>query len=208
MAIKVKVCGLKYPDNIAAVCSLDVDFIGFIFYDKSKRYVGHASKQYIGSLKQPIKVGVFVNADLTEICTKIDEFNLNMIQLHGNESPEFCKQLSRQTNLPLIKAFGIDHGFDWSILNPYTGIIDYFLFDTKSSSYGGTGVTFDWSQLNQYKLEDPYFLSGGLDADNIQQALAINDPRLYALDLNSKFEIEPGLKDINLLTHSINSIIK
>lgn len=208
MAVKIKVCGMKYPDNIVAVTALAIDYIGFIFYEKSKRFVGNANQEYIKGLKAVIKVGVFVNASLTEIYHKIDEFNLNAVQLHGDESPQFCEELKQHTAVTVIKAFGIDQHFDWTVLNVYAGAIDYFLFDTKSNSYGGTGMRFDWSLLHQYKLECPYFLSGGLDANNVKDALQANDPRLYALDLNSKFEVEPGLKDIDLLAHSINSIKK
>jgi phosphoribosylanthranilate isomerase len=208
MAIKIKVCGMKHPDNIVGLTSLAVDYIGFIFYEKSKRFVGDANQEYIKRLKGLIKVGVFVNADLAEICDKIDKFNLNAVQLHGDESLQFCEELKQRGQVTLIKAFGIDQHFDWTVLNAYGGAIDYFLFDTKSNSYGGTGTQFDWSLLHQYKLEYPYFLSGGLDENNIKAALQADDPRLYALDLNSKFEIEPGLKDINLLSHSINSIKK
>ncbi len=208
MAIKIKVCGMKYPDNIAAVTSLGIDYVGFIFYDQSKRYVGNENKQYIESLNSPTKVGVFVNTSIPEILVKTEEFRLNAIQLHGNESADFCHKLKQQSSAIIIKAFGIDINFDWGQLDPYVGVVDYFLFDTKSSSYGGTGIQFDWSLLDRYTLNTPYFLSGGVDAKNIKTALEKKDPRLYALDLNSKFEVEPGLKDINLLTHSINSIKK
>ncbi|QRY57702.1 phosphoribosylanthranilate isomerase [Sphingobacterium siyangense] len=208
MAIKVKVCGMKYPDNITAVASLGIDYMGFIFYDQSKRYVGQSSSSYIKDLDSLSKVGVFVNASLSEILDKITEFQLNAIQLHGNESAEFCLELKEKSTVSIVKAFGVDKNFDWIQLDPYAKIVDYFLFDTKSSSYGGTGVQFDWSLLDQYKLTTPYFLSGGLDPENIKTALERNDPRLYALDLNSKFEVEPGLKDIELLSHSINTIKK
>ncbi|QIH32172.1 phosphoribosylanthranilate isomerase [Sphingobacterium sp. DR205] len=208
MAIKIKVCGMKHPDNIVGVTALAVDYIGFIFYEKSKRFVGDANQDYIKGLKGIIKVGVFVNANLTEVHRKIEEFDLDAVQLHGNESPQFCAELKQCTPVTVIKAFGIDPHFDWSVLDAYVGVIDYFLFDTKSNSHGGTGLQFDWSLLHQYKLDCPYFLSGGLNANNIKDALQANDPRLYALDLNSKFEVEPGLKDIDLLAHSINSIKK
>lgn len=208
MAIKIKVCGMKHPDNIVGVTALAVDYIGFIFYEKSKRFVGNVNREYIKKLTDVVKVGVFVNADLNEIYRKIDEFNLNAVQLHGDESPQFCAELKQYTQVTVIKAFGIDSHFDWTVLDAYAGVIDYFLFDTKSNSYGGTGIQFDWSLLHRYKLDCPYFLSGGLDADNVKDALQANDPRLYALDLNSKFEVEPGLKDIDLLAHSINSIKK
>lgn len=208
MAIKVKVCGMKYPDNITAVASLGIDYMGFIFYDQSKRYVGQSSSSYIKDLDSLSKVGVFVNASLSEILDKITEFQLNAIQLHGNESAEYCLELKEKSGVIILKAFGVDQNFDWIQLDPYAKVVDYFLFDTKSSSYGGTGVQFDWSLLDQYKLTTPYFLSGGLDPENIKTALERNDPRLYALDLNSKFEVEPGLKDIALLSHSINTIKK
>lgn len=206
MAVKIKVCGMRYPENIRDVTALGTDYIGFIFYAKSKRYVGADVQRYIEGLASPVKVGVFVNADLSEIYQTMADFKLDAVQLHGEETPEFCQTLKQQTQATVIKAFGIDGHFDWQILNPYADVVDYFLFDTKSNAYGGTGVSFDWSLLDQYQLDLPYFLSGGLDAANIQTALAIHDPRLYALDLNSKFEVEPGLKDIDLLSQSINSI--
>ncbi len=197
---------MKYSDNIAAVASLGVDYMGFIFYDQSKRYVGENSSIYIKKLENLNKVGVFVNASLSEILVKKTEFKLNVIQLHGDESAEFCRELKEKSKATIVKAFGVDQDFDWIALDSYANIVDYFLFDTKSNSYGGTGLQFDWSLLDQYTLITPYFLSGGLDAENIKTALERNDPRLYAVDLNSKFEVEPGLKDIDLLSQSINTI--
>jgi phosphoribosylanthranilate isomerase len=143
------------------------------------------------------KTAVFVNEDAEIIAKLTDTYNFDAIQLHGNEGPEFCNWF--RDKVTVIKAFGVDKDFDFERLNEFAGSVDYFLFDTKTDKHGGSGLTFDWSLLNKYKLDIPFFLSGGLSLENLEEVRLINHPQFYGVDLNSRFEIEPGLKDINKL---------
>lgn len=207
MSLKIKVCGMRNRINIASLLALPVDFIGFIFYKNSKRVIDPADQEYIAGISAVEKIGVFVNADMETITEAIRDYRLTGIQLHGQETASFCAALKKATSVKLIKAFGVDENFDTALLTDYEYIVDFFLFDTKTPEHGGSGKKFNWQLLNRYRGNTPYFLSGGLDKDNILQAAQNNDPRLYGLDLNSKFEIEPGMKDIDLLTKTLNKII-
>ncbi len=201
--LKIKVCGMREADNIKALCELPIDYIGFIFYPKSPRYVVENISSLIPA---PIKkTGVFVNASLEEIQAKKEEFDLQVIQLHGNESPEFCEQV-RKMDLTTFKAFGIDDEFNWNSIHAYQDVVDYFLFDTKSKAYVGTGQTFNWDKIQENPYDKPYLLSGGISIDNIKEAANYQDERLYGLDLNSKFELSPALKNIELLTQALSII--
>lgn len=194
---------MREVENIQQLTQLPVDYIGFIFYNKSARYISqYPSVKFPKNIK---KVGVFVNASKDEIVSKIKDFDLQVIQLHGNESAAFCQEI-KNLGLETFKAFGIDEDFDWNSITEYIGKVDYFLFDTKSKQYGGTGQTFNWKKLNDYPYQIPYWLSGGISLDNIQEAANFEDNRLYGLDLNSKFEIEPGLKNIDSLTQAFSNI--
>ncbi|WP_412469257.1 phosphoribosylanthranilate isomerase [Pedobacter sp. KLB.chiD] len=195
--LKLKVCGMRLAANIAAVAELQPDYLGFIFYEKSPRLISDVSAELIKYIPAEIKtVGVFVNEDLEKVKDKINLLKLKAVQLHGSESPEYCNALkSSFSSLEVIKAFGIDEDFDFSVLEAYLDKIDYFLFDTKTNAHGGSGKTFNWSVLDQYTYTKPYFLSGGIDLEHTTAIKNINDDRLYALDINSRFEIEPGLKD-------------
>lgn len=197
---KIKVCGMRDPKNLAELIKLKPDFIGFIFYPKSKRFVSDNTANEIVNLipKETEKVGVFVNELASEIIRKINLFKLDMVQLHGDESPEYCKDL-KSIGIKTIKAFGIDNNFDFSTLCKYVDFCDYFLFDTKNSSYGGTGKKFDWLKLEEYKLLKPFFLSGGIGIDDVEGIKKLDSLPIYSLDINSKFETEPALKDISLL---------
>lgn len=189
--------------NIQQLIRLPIDYIGFIFYAKSPRFVqGDLQMAIPENIK---KVGVFVNETYPAIIDRVNTYGISSVQLHGNETVELCTSL-KQDGLEVIKAFGIDGDFDWSVLEKYLDHVDFFLFDTKSNQHGGTGQTFSWQQLKHYPYSKPYFLSGGLGLDNLEHAMAIHDDRLYALDLNSKFELEPGLKDINRLTQALSII--
>jgi len=200
--LKIKVCGMRDPDNIRAVSTWAIDYMGFIFYEKSPRYVASVPEVAVPSSVK--RTGVFVNASTSAVRQKIGT-GLQAVQFHGSEPPEVC-QTFRKVGVEVIKAFGIGRDFDWKTLAPYAGSVDFFLFDTASLQHGGTGKAFDWSLLRDYPLEKPYFLSGGLDEGNIPQALAIRDERLAGLDLNSRFEIRPGLKDIEKLKHTLQII--
>lgn len=197
---------MRDAENIKQLAAINPDYIGFIFYAKSKRYAEFLDTSVSETLPSTIKkTGVFVNATYDDIINRIEQNKLDAIQLHGQESPEFCNRFKKD-GIEVIKAFGIDSFFDFSALSNYENAVDYFLFDTKTEQHGGSGKTFDWQILKKYALNKPYFLSGGLSADNISEIENINDPRLYALDLNSKFELEPGLKDIEKLTTVFNEI--
>lgn len=201
--LKIKVCGMRDAENIQQLIALPIDYIGFIFYAKSARFVNQNPQVAIPiSIK---KVGVFVNATKQDIEDNIIKFDLQVIQLHGNESPIFCQEI-KNIGLETFKAFGIDEDFDWINIAEYVGKVDYFLFDTKSKQYGGTGQTFNWEILKKYPFDTPYWLSGGISLENIAKAANFEDTRLYGLDLNSKFEIEPGLKNINSLTQAFSYI--
>lgn len=204
--LKLKVCGMRDAENINRLAQLKPDYIGFIFYPQSKRYADKLESKVLQALPPSIKkTGVFVNASLEEIAEKIEQFKLDAVQLHGQETPEFCKQL-KPFNIEIIKAFGVNNDFDFGSLENFDSVCDYFLFDTKTDMHGGSGKTFDWSILKRYTLNKPYFLSGGLSAENIREIKSINDSRLFALDLNSRFELQPGLKDIEKLTTVFNEI--
>lgn len=195
--MKLKVCGLKDPENIKQVAALKPDYMGFIFYRESKRFVGDDFVMPIISTEIK-KVGVFVNASASDIIDKIDEYKLDLIQLHGDERPEFCEVLNHV--IPVIKAFGIDESFDFKILESYKNACRYFLFDTKTKEYGGSGKQFDWTILEKYNNSLPFFLSGGIGLEEIGR-LRIENWKIgklenFAVDVNSKFEIEPGIKDI------------
>lgn len=205
MKPKIKICGLKHPENIRGVLSLQPDYIGFIFHPGSKRFVGQLEATWVARLKGVKKTGVFVNADIDHVKATASQYAFQAIQLHGNESPAYCADL-KDNHVEIIKAFGINAHFDWAKLADYEGVTDYYLFDTQSAQHGGTGIRFDWKLLHGYRSDKPFFLSGGIGAENIADALLLGDSRLYALDLNSRFETEPGIKDIVLLKRTLQTI--
>jgi len=209
--------------NMAEVGQLQPDYLGFIFYKKSARYCEDQVnfREEIDALPENIKkVGVFVNAKIDDILAKIDLFDLKIVQLHGNESVEFCSALNaelmlknakiprtepaevRHTELVEVwKVFGIKDQFNFSVLEGYESVVDKFLFDTKGKEKGGNGYTFDWSVLKEYPSTKPFILSGGIgpeELDKLKELSKTNLP-LYGIDVNSKFETEPGLKDVELL---------
>ncbi len=197
--MKIKVCGMKYKENIESVAALEPDYLGFIFYDRSKRnFDGH-----IPDIDQKIKkAGVFVNASKLFVNAMILKHDLDAVQLHGDESVSYCLSLRADNvyGFEIIKAFSISEKFDFKILEAYMPACDYFLFDTKGKERGGNGTLFDWKLLKQYELSKPFFLSGGIGpaetgqiAEFLNSTLASN---CYAIDVNSKFESEPGMKNV------------
>lgn len=190
--MKLKICGMKYQANIQEVAALQPDYLGFIFYEKSPRFCNDELPEIPNTIA---KVGVFVNAPLSEILNKIKAYNLQLVQLHGEESPEICEVL-RLINIKVIKTFSIEDTFDFETLRPYETVCDYFLFDTKGKHYGGNGTTFNWEILKKYPSQKPFFLSGGIGLEEISKLKQLNLP-IYAVDVNSKFETEPGLKNSN-----------
>jgi phosphoribosylanthranilate isomerase len=192
----IKVCGMRDSANIHEIAGLKPDLLGFIFYPQSKRYVGKEFPQEIIDSVMPgiKKVGVFVNEELDSLILIQQKYNFDFVQLHGNESPLYC-QAVREKGIKVWKAFGIHENFDWSALNPYLEVCDYFLFDTSSKGYGGSGVKFDWHMLGKYKLTHPYFLSGGIGPEDASDIANLKFPLMAGIDINSRFEIEPGYKD-------------
>ena len=197
--LKLKVCGLKFAVNIASVAALQPDYLGFIFYEQSPRFISDVSAELIKYVPLQIKtVGVFVNEELEIVKKKVNLYQLKAVQLHGNESVEYCNELKESfKSVEVIKAFGVEEEFDFSVLNVYENVVDFFLFDTKTKAHGGSGKTFDWKILENYKLNMPYFLSGGINLEHAAAISKIEDSRLYALDINSRFEIEAGVKDVH-----------
>ncbi|MGV3704124.1 MAG: phosphoribosylanthranilate isomerase [Arcticibacter sp.] len=196
---KIKVCGMRDSGNIREVASLSPDYLGFIFYSRSARFAENVDAGLLKTLPEEIKkTGVFVNADAAEIASWVEKLGLTAVQLHGSESPDFCREIA-DLGVEVIKAFGVDEDFDFGLLNAYEENVDYFLFDTKTPAHGGSGQRFDWSLLSQNKTSKPFFLSGGIDIDQVDEIREINDSRLYAIDVNSKFELAPGLKDYTKL---------
>lgn len=194
------------PDNIHEVLMLRPDFMGFIFYPHSPRYiVGKVDPGFIqGIASSVITTGVFVNESLEIIFKIAKSYGLSAIQLHGSETPEDCETLRRE-GLNVIKAFGIKTAEDLLQTERYAACTDYFLFDTQSQNHGGTGQSFDWSVLKTLPLTKPWFLSGGISPANISEAAATG---CHALDMNSRFETEPGIKEINNLKEAIKQIRK
>jgi len=195
--MKLKICGMKYKDNIEAVASLQPDYLGFIFYNKSARHFNNSIPELPEYIK---KVGVFVDEELDIVTEKIKKYNLQAVQLHGSESPEYCVAIK---GVEVIKVFSIINEFDFNVLHPYEANCDYFLFDTKGELPGGNGYTFDWDVLKNYPSTKPYFLSGGIGLNEIEKIKEFKKSSVskycYALDVNSKFEIEAGLKNIEEL---------
>ncbi len=224
---------MKHKDNIIEVAKLQPDYLGFIFYEKSTRFFDGITPQLPKTIK---KTGVFVNASINYIISKIKKHNLQAVQLHGNESPEFCLELKRHYEehsdvvisskvkdchnffqkppndevIKIIKVFSIKDTFNFKDLKPYETVCDYYLFDTKGKLPGGNGYTFNWETLKNYSSTTPYFLSGGIglnEVENIKSFLKTDASKYcYAIDVNSKFEIEAGLKNIGQLKEFKNII--
>ncbi len=207
--VGLKICGMKH--NIAEVAKLQPDYLGFIFYEKSPRFFDGE----IPSLPQGIKkVGVFVDATIDEILTTFEKYNLDVIQLHGNETKEFVLTLNMYLRLKfwdgyeVWKVFPVDDSFDFSKTRDFVKKVDAFLFDTKGDNHGGNGKTFNWEVLKNYKYETPFLLSGGIgleEVDELKELLKTDLP-IHAIDVNSKFEIESGLKNIEDLKRFKNEL--
>lgn len=196
--MKLKVCGMKYRENIEAIAGLQPDYMGFIFYEKSKRNFEGIIPEIPKSIK---KTGVFVNEYPEIVVSLVEEYQLKAIQLHGDESPDYIKELKSHllNKTEIIKVFGVKDEFDFHDLQSYLELVDFFLFDTKGKERGGNGVKFNWKVLEKYPFEKPFFLSGGIGIEDAVQLKKIKSTKLpiFAVDINSKFEIEPGLKDTN-----------
>lgn len=206
--MKVKVCGMRDKANIQQLGDLQPDYMGFIFYDKSPRYVDEdLDDELIKSLPKEIKkVGVFVNANPGYILDTVKKYDLQFVQLHGNEMPDFCRSL-RQKGLSIIKAFPVTEDFNFAMLNNYKPHCDFFLFDAQGENPGGNGTSFNWDVLKRYNNEKPFFLSGGIGLDNLDEVITLSKSiRIYGIDINSKFETSPALKNIDKIKEAIEKV--
>ncbi len=202
----IKICGMKYPPNIKDVVALNPDFLGFIFYRKSPRYVEPFPFEALNLIPPTIKkTGVFVNEKLDDILTVVHRYKLDAVQLHGHEMERTCRKL-RETGLTIIKAFPIETAHNFIPARHYEGLCDYFLFDTKSDSHGGSGNKFNWNILHEYNGKTPFLLSGGIDSGDVSAITRLNHPKLAGVDLNSRFETKPGLKDVSKLKEFLNAL--
>lgn len=202
--MNIKVCGITEMKQLQQLDGLDIDFAGLIFYKESPRYIGDKiSKKELKSADFDLKkVGVFVNPEMIDVLDAIDDYGLEVVQLHGDESPEMCEDLSSEVEV--IKAFRVTDGADIDkLVAPYDAVCDYYLFDTGGlkESFGGTGKQFDWSILTKAKIEKPFFLSGGIGPDDAPKVKAFKHPDFFGVDINSLFEKEPGVKDMSKVLH-------
>ncbi len=204
--MKLKICGMKFPENIQAVAGLAPDYMGFIFWEQSPRFFTENIPELSKNIK---KTGVFVDAPMDDVREKIEKHQLQAVQLHGKETPEYCRQLSA-LKVEIIKVFSIGATFDFHQLEAYEEVCDFYLFDTKGKLPGGNGYVFDWEVLKKYNSPKPFFLSGGIGLDEVEQEKKIHEADLpvYAIDVNSKFETEPGLKSIEKLHIFKKELIK
>ncbi len=184
---------MRDKENISELMTLKPDFIGFIFYDKSKRFVADFPQIEIPSTIK--KVGVFVNETIEEIVEKVNKHKLDFVQLHGDETPDYCEKLALQ-NIKIIKAFSVDENFDFLATKPFEKCVSLFLFDTKGNNYGGNGVKFNWELLQNYTGKTPFLLSGGISKKDATEINKFKHPTFLGIDINSGFELEPGLKNI------------
>jgi len=202
--LKIKVCGMKFTENREEVQQLPIDFFGFIFYPPSKRYIGKNPPSGLFNSEKP-KVGVFVDENAFEILALAKNLGFDYIQLHGKENPKTCQLLKNQ-GLKIIKAFSINETFQFHETEPFEGVANYFLFDTKSNLPGGSGKKFDWKILEKYKGNTQFLLSGGIQPEDAEAIKNIDHPQFVGVDLNSGFEDEPGLKNIEKLRSFIEEI--
>jgi phosphoribosylanthranilate isomerase len=237
--MKIKICGMRDAQNIRDLMQLPIDYMGFIFYEKSPRFVAAIPdlaaidgviSNHPAHSSRVRKVGVFVNADMGFVLSKIKKYDLNAVQLHGKETPQYLGELkiknlelrandvekaSKDSSLiihrssldvEIWKAFSVDEYFDFNDTKSYEQLADKFLFDTKTPQHGGSGQKFNWDLLKKYKGNTPFFLSGGISEADTEGVKNFQHPQFFGLDLNSKFEISPALKDVPMLNKFIDSV--
>lgn len=217
--MQVKICGMRSPENIQAVLQLPINYMGFIFYPKSPRYVGNTDlgtwvSQHIEQFGTVKRVGVFVNAEFEAILNAVHDYQLDYVQLHGNESAEYCQEIKTYWDITsmrsaqLIKAFSVDENFDFEMTRAYERFCSLFIFDTKAKgdAYGGTGQQFNWSLLEQYQGMISYLLSGGIGAADSKMLRKLNFKQMVGIDINSRFETAPGEKDVHKIETFLNEL--
>lgn len=205
--MRLKVCGMRDSKNIEQLLALKPDYMGFIFYGKSPRDVeGVLDEALLNSFPDSTKkVGVFVNASDQEVKKKVAQFGLDYVQLHGDESVEYVADLFA-VGIKVMKVFSIGGSFDFAQLGQYNPYVDFFLFDTKGKARGGNGEAFNWEILKQYDQKTPFFLSGGIDLNNAKALKTLKGMNIHAIDVNSKFELEAGLKDVERIKKLATSL--
>lgn len=204
----IKVCGMRDPGNIAEVAALSPMLMGFIFYDKSPRCARGLDPEIVSQLPEFIRpVALTVNASFEEIMEICSRYGFHIVQLHGDESPELCRRL-RQEGLVVFKAIAVGDDIDWAEVAPYEGAVDLFVFDRKSPKRGGSGEKFSWDLLENYPLSTPYLLGGGIGPDDIPEIIAAMRPGMAGIDINSRFESSPGVKDLPRLINFILNLRK
>lgn len=198
---------MRDPENISGIVAALPDFMGFIFYPKSKRFVGfEPSPEILAVVSDSVqKAGVFVDETPEKVMEIVASWKLDVVQLHGNESPEYCQQI-KNSGIVVFKAFSVDEQFDFAAMKAYSGVCDYFLFDTKGQLPGGTGQKFNWELLENYRGDVPFFLSGGIGPDDLEVLRNFKHPRWHGIDINSGFEISPALKDVEKVSGFIEEI--
>lgn len=206
--IKIKVCGMTQVEQIGQLVDMGVDYAGLIFYDKSPRYVkGKIEEGEIKSIADKIKlVGVFVNEEEGAVKEIIEKYNLNAVQLCGSESPEYCRNLMKIADV--IKVISVGEEVNLALLKSYENSCHSFLFDTHSKKYGGSGKQFDWKILHNLKISHPFFLSGGISEQDTNEICKFSHPSFFGIDINSRFEREPGIKDIQKIKSFLKEIRK
>lgn len=206
--MKIKVCGMKFPDNAGAVAGLHPDYLGFIFYPKSGRFAGEVlSEDMLRNTEGMTRIGVFVNEstdNMEKICRRND---ISWVQLHGEETPEQCSGMKNK-GFTVVKVFQVGEGFDFAVTLPYRAVADYYLFDTGSAQYGGTGKKFNWDILKEYDNSKEIFLSGGIGPEDVAEIGKLKGLKIHAVDINSRFELEPGRKNVELIKPFIEEIKK
>jgi phosphoribosylanthranilate isomerase len=208
--MRIKVCGMTMPEQVETLPDLGATFAGFIFYPKSPRYVfRHLTSAQIKKINTINKVGVFVNSSVEEVLLMVDECRLHMVQLHGDESPKYCERIADYVSV--VKAFRIsdNDSIEWMI-RPYMDVCDMFMFDTMGAGYGGTGKKFDWNMMKGSSIGKPFFLSGGIQPEDTQALKEFEtepvSKALFAIDINSKFETSPGVKDMKRVEKFIKEL--
>ena len=203
---KIKVCGMREAENLREIAALEPDFLGLIFYPKSPRFVSIERAEKLPEFENIRRVGVFVNETLENILRIAERTKLSFAQLHGDETPQFCGDLQKQS-LKIIKVFKVDESFDSQQLKDFESACDYFLFDTKTANYGGSGNKFDWGILRKMEIKKPFFLGGGIGAENFVEAIeACRDLPLFAIDINSQAEISPGVKSAQIIREILEKL--
>ncbi len=200
--MNIKVCGITSKKQLQQLEGLNIAYAGFIFDEKSPRFAGEkmADEDLLGMDLDIKKVGVFVDAEYEDIMEMVEKFELDMVQLHGNESPELCEELSEDTEVIKVFSIGKEIGSIDQLIAPYDNVCDYYLFDTSvKGAKGGTGQKFDWKKLTDAKIEKPFFLSGGIGPEDAALVKKFKHPDFFGIDVNSKFEKEPGVKDMALV---------